>query len=123
MLICNTILGNMLAWSALTPYDFNETLSFVVPFLRRFTIHYLFWVMIESVILRFCTEFIWKRIPPLQPDFTFSYLVFMNCLLSGMATFLGIHSGHYTTILKLQGQSLGTIPNPVYNPRYINSSS
>ena len=64
LLVMNIISTNMIGWAAGTSYDFNENLSYLVPFIRNQGAHFTALTAIEAAILRYLTEFVWKRVPP-----------------------------------------------------------
>ena len=84
IIVGNVISVSMISWAALSEYDFGPISSYIVPFIRQGMGICTLMVGIESMILRFWTEYIWKRIPPLNTEFTAVFLSINNfvfCLL------------------------------------------
>ena len=83
-----------IAWSALTTWDFDEWICYPVPFLRKIATDFSAMVVIESAVLRYYTEFIWKRVPPINPEFTSKFLIVLNTFLSILTAFITIMSAN-----------------------------
>ena len=63
-------------------------------------------------------EFIWKKIPPIQHDFTVICLITINTMISIIFTFVSVMAGRNEELLRLQGLSLfQSMPSPAYQPR------
>ena len=63
-------------------------------------------------------EFIWKKIPPLQHDFTVICLITINTMISLIFTIVSVMAGRNEELLRLQGLSLfRSMPSPAYQPR------
>ena len=90
----NVVSTNMLGWAALTKYDFNEIMSYPVPLTRKFAGDFTAITTIETTILRYLTEFVWKRIPPIDHDFTSRNLIILNIILSLLTAFITFMSGN-----------------------------
>ena len=90
----NVVSTNMLGWAAVTKYDFNEILSYPVPLTRKFAADFTAITTIETTILRYLTEFVWKRIPPIDHDFTSRILIVLNVILSLLTAFITFMSGN-----------------------------
>lgn len=94
LLVMNIISTNMIGWAACTSYDFNENLSYLVPFIRNQGAHFTALTAIEAAILRYLTEFVWKRVPPIDQDFTARCLIGINLMLSIITGTVAIMSGN-----------------------------
>ena len=91
MLLMNLIPTNMLSWSALTNCDFNETFAYIVPFMGKMCADFCAMVVIESAVLRYFTKFIWKRVPPINHEFTVIFLAVLNtfiCITTAIITIM-----------------------------------
>ena len=117
LIITNLIAVNMLTWSALTSWEFGFWISNLVPYSRQISISFIIFSMIESIILRYFTEFVWKQIPPLDHDFTVNFLRCLNLMfgiISG-STLLFVGGGQEAG--RLQGIPSFLIPKPIVHPR------
>ena len=91
MLLMNLIPTNMLSWSALTKWDFNENLAYIVPFMGKMCADFCAMVVIESAVLRYFTKFIWKRVPPINHEFSVIFLIVLNtsiCITTAIVTIM-----------------------------------
>ena len=94
MLLMNLVPTNMIVWSALTEYDFDESVAYIVPFIGKMTAEFAALVIIETAILRYLTEFVWKRIPPTDHEFTVNFLTIFNVCFSLSTSVIMIVSGN-----------------------------
>ena len=117
LIITNLIAVNMLTWSALTTYDFGFWISNLVPFSRHVCMYFLTLSMIESVILRYFTEFVWKSIPPLDHAFTVIFLSCLNLIFGVISGSTVVFVGGGQEAGRLQGLPSFLIPKPKVHPR------
>ena len=113
----NIISGSMLAWSSLTDWDFGVIISYIVPFVRQLTGIHILLSIIEAVILRCLTEFVWKRIPPLENEFTTFFLTSFNILLGLLLPIITCNSGSFSELERLQGKSSYLKGESTLNPK------
>ena len=117
LLWTNFISVNMLVWSALTNMDFGIHISYLVPFSRQVCFLDYLLSTIETIILRYFTEFVWKRIPPLDQNFTVLFLNIVNIMLAVfMATTL-LFIGGGQEIFRLQGYPSFLKRKPAIHPQ------
>ena len=116
-LVSNVVSGTMLTWSALTAWDFGPTNSYIVPFVRQISIIQILLTMSQSILLRILTEYVWKRIPPMDNVFTSFFLTVNNLLLSVLLPIITCNSGSFSEVERLQGKSTYIRPTPVFNPK------
>ena len=118
-LVSNVVSGTMLTWSALTAWDFGPTISYIVPFVRQISIIQILLTMSQSILLRILTEYVWKRIPPMDNVFTSFFLTVNNLLLSVLLSIITCNSGSFSEVERLQGKSTYIRPTPVFNPKWV----
>ena len=116
-LISNITSGTMLTWSALTAWDFGPTICYIVPFVRQISIIQILLTMSQSILLRILTEFLWKRIPPLDNVFTSFFLTINNLFLSTLLSIITCNSGSFSEVERLQGKSSYLKERPAFNPK------
>ena len=117
LLIGNVIAGNMIAWSALTDLDFVPWTSYVVPFCRQAFSIWICMASIESTVLRFFTKFVWKRMPPINHEFTVLFLNLFNMSFCCLLPIITGVSGSFQELFRLQGKSSYLRPKPIFNPK------
>ena len=116
-LLSNIISGSMIAWSALTNWDFGIFASYIVPFIRQLTSIHLLLSAIQAIILRYLTEYVWKRIPPLHNEFTTFFLTINNLLFGLLLPIITCNSGSFSEVERLQGKSSYLKGKPAFNPK------
>ena len=107
----------MLVWSALTDMDFGIRISYLVPFSRQVCFLVLLLSTIETIILRYFTEFVWKRIPPLDQNFTVLFLNILNIMLAVFMATILLFVGGGQEILRLQGYPSFLERKPAIHPQ------
>ena len=116
-LACNVISSSMLAWASLTNWDFGNVISYIVPFLRQGTGIHLLLSVSQSMIIRYLTEFVWKRIPPLDHDFMTFFLTINNLCFGFLLPIITCNSGTFKEVERLQGKSSYLKKKEVFNPK------
>ena len=81
-------------WSALTPFDFTESITYIVPFIGKMCAEFTALCVIESIVLRYMSRYIWKRIPPINHEFTVLFLTTFNTTISFLEAIVTIWSGN-----------------------------
>ena len=117
LIITNLIAVNMLTWSALTTWEFGFWISNLVPFSRHISICFGILSMIESIIIRYFTEFVWKQIPPLDHAFTVNFLSCLNLMFGVISGSTVLFVGGGQEAGRLQGLPSFLIPKPKVHPR------
>ena len=72
---------------------------------------------IEFISLRIFTEFVWKRIPPIDHEFTVKFLNIFNILFGISMSILLLMFGDGEEIERLQGFPSFLDKDPVFKPR------
>ena len=108
----------MIAWSALTDLDFGPWTSYAVPFCRQAFSIWICMASIESTLIRFLTKFVWKRMAPINHEFTVLFLNFFNMTFSCLLPIITGVSGSFQELFRLQGKSSYLRPKPIFNPKY-----
>ena len=116
-LLSNITSGSMIAWSALTDWDFGVFASHIVPFIRQLTSIHLLLSANQAIILRYLTEYVWKRIPPLHNEFTTFFLTINNLLFGLLLPIITCNSGSFSEVERLQGKSSYSKGQPAFNPK------
>ena len=117
LLLSNIISGSMIAWSALTDWDFGIFASHIVPFIRQLTCIHILLSAIQAIILRYLTKYVWKRIPPLHNEFTTFFLTISNLLFGILLPIITCNSGSFSEVERLQGKSSYLKKVPTFNPK------
>ena len=107
----------MLAWASLTDWDFGEAVSYIVPFLRQGTGIHLLLSVSQAMIIRYLTEFVWKRIPPLEHEFTTFFLTINNLCFGFLLPIITCNSGTFKEVERLQGKSSYLKEKGAFNPK------
>ena len=124
VIIFNLTSGNLFTWSAITDIDLNIYVSYFAMEIRRFTIIFAMLVLWECAILRTLLEYYWKKIPPMEQEFTISCLNRTNILLSFQLTIIGSLAGNNRELFRLQGISQLFHKDLIYyTPRLVNFSN
>ena len=108
----------MISWSALTKWDFSPTVSYLVPIWKQISGFFILMTYIQHTLLKFWTEFIWKRIPPLDHGFMSFFLTVNTLYISVMFSMIGVASGAFPELERLQGVPSYLKPQPNFFPRY-----
>ena len=109
----------MVSWSALTKWDFSPTASYLVPIWKQISAFFILMTYSQHTILKFWTEFIWKRIPPLDHDFMSFFLTANTLFFCVMFSIMGIFSNAFPELKRLQGEPSYLNPQPNFDPRYV----
>ena len=107
----------MLAWASLTDWDFGVIVSYIVPFLRQGTGIHLLLSVSQAMIIRYLTEFVWKRIPPLEHEFATFFLTINNLCFGFLLPIITCNSGTFKEVERLQGRSSYLKKKEVFNPK------
>ena len=107
----------MLAWASLTDWDFANVVSYIVPFLRNGTAVHLLLSVSQAMIIRYLTEFVWKRVPPLNHDFTTFFLNINNLCFAMLLPIITCNSGSFKEVERLQGKSSYLKEKGAFNPK------
>ena len=108
---------NLITWSALTSWDFNVWISYYVPFSRYVSIGFIMLSGIQQIIIRYFTEFVWKRIPPIDHCFTVTFLSSLNLILGVICGIIQRIIGGGQELGRLQGLPSSLTPIPAVHPR------
>ena len=100
---CNIISVNMLSWSAITNMDFSYNLSLLVPFSRQFCIGFGVLSTIESILIKYYTEFILKHVPSVDDTFVVYFLTLLNFTFGFILGFNLLFAGSPHESIRLQG--------------------
>ena len=73
---------------------------------------------IQSIIIRYLTEFVWKRIPPIDHCFTVVFLSSLNLIIGVICGTITFIVGGGQALGRLQGLPSFLTPIPVVHPRY-----
>jgi hypothetical protein len=111
------ISGSMISWSALTNWDFGNITSYIVPFVRQLSGLHLNLSAIQAIVLRYLTEFVWKRVPPFQNEFMTFFLTINNILFGLLLPIITCNSGSFSEVERLQGKSSYLKERPAFNPK------
>ena len=87
LVLLNVISPSMRLAYVLIPWNIGYWFDFIFHYLRISYSLYIVIFFIEYIILKYCTEFIWKRVPPLDHVFTSTCLNILNsfmCLVFGI---------------------------------------
>ena len=109
----------MISWSALTSLDFGDIASYIVPFVRQIAGFHLNLSAIQAIVLRYLTEFVWKRVPPFQNEFMTLFLTINNLLFGLLLPIITCNSGSFSEVERLQGKSSYLKEKPTFNPKYV----
>ena len=113
----------MISWSALTSWDFDDITSYIVPFIRQLSGLHLSLSAIQAIVLRYLTEFVWKRVPPFQNDFMTLFLTINNIFFGSLLPIITCNSGSFSEVERLQGKSSYLKERPTFNPKYVHFSA
>ena len=81
-ILVNVTCSSMLLAYVLVPWTIGYWFDFIFHYLRvSFTLYGAI-LFIEYLFLKYMTEFIWKRIPPLNHEFTSNCLNIINPIIS-----------------------------------------
>ena len=108
----------MISWSALTKWDFSPTVSYLVPIWRQISGFFILMTYIQRTLLKIWTEFIWKSIAPLDYEFMSFFLTVNTLFFCVMFSMIGVASGAFPEIERLQGIPTYLKPQPNFDPRY-----
>ena len=108
---------NLITWSALTSWDFYLWISYYVPFSRQISVGFIILSSIQSIIIRYFTEFVWKRIPPIDHCFTVVFLSSLNLILGVICGTITFIIGGGQELGRLQGLPSFLTPIPEVHPR------
>ena len=87
LILLNVISSSMCLAYILVPWNIGYWFDFIFHYLRVSYSLYVFICFVEYIILKYSTEFIWKRVPPLNQEFT---SICINILNSFMSLVFGI---------------------------------
>ena len=88
-------------------------------FVRNFSLIFASLVVIEVALLKFLTIYVWKRMPPLNPDFHTIFGNIANCLASFiLATMSSFSKPGMSIELKLIGGNPDLVMEPKLDLRY-----
>ena len=88
-------------------------------FVRNFSLIFASLVVIEGALLRFLTIYVWKRMPPLNPDFNTIFGNIANCFASFiLATMSSFSKPGMSIELKLIGGNPDLVLEPKLDLRY-----
>ena len=82
LVLLNFICSSMLVFKVLVSFNFGYAFDFIFHFLRVSFLLYANIVWVEYCILKYVIEFVWKRIPPIDHEFTPFYVNVTNTFLS-----------------------------------------
>ena len=112
-IISNLVLNNILGIFVLSNTQLHPFLIATYKFGLMAASSYFSMTCIEVAILRFLTIFVWKRVPPLEDQFTIAFLTTVNiffCVLVGGSRFLTGEGLEYDA--KLLGADPLSVPKP-----------
>ena len=78
----NFICSSMLVIKVLVSFNFGYAFDFIFHFLRVSFLLYANIVLVEYCILKYIIEFVWKRIPPIDHEFTPLCINIINTFVS-----------------------------------------
>ena len=112
-IICNLVLNNILGFFVLCNTQLHPFLIATYKFGLMSASSYFSMSVIEVAILKFLTIFIWKRVPPIEDQFTITFLTIINIFVSvlvGSSRFLTGEGLEYDA--KLLGADPLLVPKP-----------
>ena len=74
-------------------------------------------VSIEVTILRYFTEFVWKRIPPINHQFCVTFLNIYNIIMCILMSLTILAAGGGEEIIRLQGYPTFMKQRPIFHPQ------
>ena len=117
MIIANVITSTALTLTVVTSVNLSENLAKFVLFFRMFFVIYGHSVIVEFCILKYFIEFIWRRIPPLHPEFTITFLILSNTVISFVFTIIELFGGALVEMNRLIGQNVLSKPVPLFQSK------
>ena len=82
LVLLNVISSSMRLAYVLVPWNIGIWFDFIFHYLRVSYSLYIVIFFIEYIMLKYSTEFIWKRVPPLDHVFTSTCLNILNSFMS-----------------------------------------
>ena len=119
-MFCNFVLNNILAIFVLTTVQLHPFLIGIYKFGVMAASSYFSMTVIELATLRFLIVFVWKRVPPIQDQFTVMFLTALNILISCL-----VSGSRFQTMedLGYDAQFLGAdaqlVPPPALRMKYV----
>ena len=117
MIIANVITSTALTLTVVTSLNLSENLAKFVLFFRMFFVIYGHSVIVEFCILKYLIEFIWRRIPPIHPEFTITFLILSNTVLSFVFTIVELYGGALVELNRLIGLYVLSKPVPLFQSK------
>ena len=117
MIIANVITSTALTLTVVTSLNLSKNLAKFVLFFRMFFVIYGHSVIVEFCILKYLIEFIWRRIPPIHPEFTITFLILSNTVLSFVFTIVELYGGALVELNRLIGQNVLSKPVPLFQSK------
>ena len=88
-------------------------LSAVVVTMRVGGAVFLIMIVIETTLLRYFMEFVWKRVPAINDAFVVTFLTFLNLLMGFLVSMARHTTGEgYDVLYRLRGIDSSLVPNP-----------
>ena len=103
----------MFVW-AVTIFPFSYNVSLIPEFHRIFYGCVFHLTMFEVGIIKYLTEFHWKRIPPIDHDYFVLFLKLTNILLAIFGGVVEVASGNLTELNRLRGENVLQKPVPIF---------
>ena len=113
MVVGNLVLNNILGIFIMSNSQLHTILIVIYKFGLMAASSYFSLTVIEVAILRFLTIFVWKRVPPIEDQFTVIFLTLVNilfCILIGTSRFQTGEGLEYDA--RFLGADPLLIPNP-----------
>ena len=106
----------MLSWSAITNWDFNFEASMLVPLSRQVCFLFGAMAVLESIFLKYYSEFILKYVPSINDKFMVCFLSTLNLIFGFLMGFTLLLAGSPNEGPRLQGYFSELRPKASFSP-------
>ena len=116
----NFIRPTIRLWAFIAPWTWNFKLSMFEDIVRHFYADCLHMLLLEYSIMKYLIEFVWKRVPMIDHEFTVMWLNILNVILGIIFSFIEVYLSielDTSEVDKIAGRSQLDKHMEIYNSR------
>lgn len=94
-------------------------LAFFSPIMRTTTVTILALIVIETTVLRYLIEFVWRRVPSINDAFLVNFIIIFNLMIAALVSLAKYGTGENEEVMaRLQGIDAAMIQSPSLQFKY-----